>query len=671
LNESQDASPKAVLICGLGLLGQHCAVVLKELGIPVYGLHDVEPASWETEGVSQALDRFTIGDCRRHSALEQAGIASCRAVLFTTNDERANISGALAARSLNPGVRLVIRSSQTNLNERLDQRLGNLMALDIAELPATAFSLAAIGDETVGLLSLDGEFLRVVDRRIGPGDRWAAGRELHHLDTRWRRVLDHSSGGNRTRVDFHGWDPGEPVQQGDLLAYIELYQPTPTPESARAKETERRALPRWNSIRAWLGRLWSGGSQVRRIALLTAAALILIHLAGVILYKIQYPETTLLDAFNVATVLIFDGYSNMFAQLKLPFHISLWMLLFSLMMTMSGAVVMGMLYAFLTARVLSARLEFRRRPARIPRSRHVVVIGMGPLGRRVAGLLADLDQPVVAVSDVGLDHSVLPRIPVITGEPRENLAKANCATAASVLALTDDDVSNLELALMAAQINESCRLVVRADDAEFGRSVMSLAPHTHAMSVYALSAEAFAAGALGENVLNLLRIGHETILTTEFIVESGDTFEGRLLGDVTCGYGLAAILFQRRRTDPVEFFPPEDIRLEVGNRLVVLATIGGLQNAEHGASLQRTHQVRVLKVYSEDAAFEGTRTISRITGCNLGAAGASFGELPAVLPQLLFRHQARRLARELGLIGVTAEVVPAQSTAGAGIPSCD
>src|SRR5262249_46832655 len=143
LSEFQDASPRAVLICGLGMLGQHCAVLLKELGIPVYGLHDVERTSWEAADIPHVVDRFTIGDCRRHSALESAGIASCRAVLFTTGDERANISGALAARSLNPHVRLVIRSSQTNLNERLDQRLGNFMALDIADLPATAFSLAA------------------------------------------------------------------------------------------------------------------------------------------------------------------------------------------------------------------------------------------------------------------------------------------------------------------------------------------------------------------------------------------------------------------------------------------------------------------------------------------------------------------------------------------------
>src|SRR5262249_19024201 len=116
LNGPEEAYPKPILICGLGRLGQHCALVLKELGIPVFALHDEEPKWWASEHLPQLLDRFTVGDCRRHSALEAAGIASCRAVLLTTHDERVNLSAALAARSLNPGVRVVIRSSQTNLN---------------------------------------------------------------------------------------------------------------------------------------------------------------------------------------------------------------------------------------------------------------------------------------------------------------------------------------------------------------------------------------------------------------------------------------------------------------------------------------------------------------------------------------------------------------------------
>jgi hypothetical protein len=202
--------------------------------------------------------------------------------------------------------------------------------------------------------------------------------------------------------------------------------------------------------------------------------------------------------------------------------------------------------------------------------------------------------------------------------------------------------------------------VVRADDAEFGGNVKSLAPHTYALSIYALSAEAFAATALGENVLNLFRIGHETVLTTEFMIETGDTFEGRLLAEATCAYGLAAILYQRSPSDKAEYFPSEDIRLEAGNRLVVLATIGGLQNAEHGIAPERTHRLRVLKLGTDDAAFEAARIISRITRCNLGMASALLKSLPATVPQVLFEHQARRLAGELRTIGVHAEVLSAR-----------
>jgi Trk K+ transport system NAD-binding subunit len=244
------------------------------------------------------------------------------------------------------------------------------------------------------------------------------------------------------------------------------------------------------------------------------------------------------------------------------------------------------------------------------------------------------------------------------GDLYQSLTKANYAAAKSIMAMTDDDVTNLELALTSAQLNPSCQLVVRTDDAEFGRDVTSLAPHTHAMSIYALAAEAFAAAALGEKVLNLLRIGRETVLATEFIVGTGDTLEGRLLSEVTSGYGMAAILYQRGPSEKAEFFPPEDIRLHPGNRLIVLATIGGLQNAEHGITGERTEQVRIVSALMKEAAFEGARAVSRVTGCNLGTASALFGELPALFPYPLFPHQAQRLVRELKIVGVNAEVLP-------------
>jgi Trk K+ transport system NAD-binding subunit len=659
VNDAHDLATQPVLICGLGLLGQHCAAVLKELAIPVFGVHDVERHSWDIEGVPDLLDRFTVGDCRRHSVLERAGIESCRAALFTTGDEHTNVSAAVAARSLNPGIRLVIRSSQINLNNLLSERLGNLMILDVAELPATAFALAAMGEETVGLLTVDGRFLRVVDKQITTQERGIAGRKLYEWNTRSRRILLRKSSIDRQPIDFHGWDPQETVNPGDVVSYIEFYQRSTSAEpGAGPNGSSWLASLRWGSLSAKVIRFVKESTQMQRLAAITAGVLLLLHATGVLLYKLRYPEVSLLDAFNVATVLIFDGYSNMFAQLKLPFPISLWLLLFSLLLTMSGAVVMGMVYAYITARVLSARIQFRGRPGRIPRAGHAVVIGMGPLGRRVAQMLRNLNRPVVGISTEELDPALLPAVPVINGDPHQCLNKVNCAAAASVMALTDNDVTNLELALLSAQINQDCQLVIRTDDAEFGHNMSSLAPHMQAMSVYALSAEAFAAAALGERVLSLLRIDHQTVLAVEFVVEAGDRLEGRLLTEVTCGYGLLAILYQRRPGEEAEFFPSEDVRLEVGGRLVVLATMKALQNAEHGISGERGYQIRILRALTEQATFEGARTISRLTGCSLGAARSFMSRIPGALSQPLFRHQAQRLVHELFGVGVHAEVVP-------------
>ena len=61
MHEHPEASANAVLICGLGRLGEHCAALLKELQVPVYGLHDREQTYWEIEGMPQMLDRLSVG----------------------------------------------------------------------------------------------------------------------------------------------------------------------------------------------------------------------------------------------------------------------------------------------------------------------------------------------------------------------------------------------------------------------------------------------------------------------------------------------------------------------------------------------------------------------------------------------------------------------------------
>lgn len=382
------------------------------------------------------------------------------------------------------------------------------MALDPLELPATAFSLAALGEETMGLFSLDGQFLRVVRNLITPDHPWGKPRGLEDLNSSRRRILSHFSERQQQELGFDCAGPESKAEVGDVITTIEFddHPEIGSMQELRAAEgpvrTRSWASDLRNVRRHWF-RVWSEASQLQRIGAIVVACLLTLYLAGAVLYKTLYPEISLLDAINIATVLIFDGYSNMFAQLKLPFPIRPWLLAYSLLLTMSGTLATGMLYAFLTGKVLSAKFRLRRH-ARVPAGNHTVVLGLDRLGKRVAGLLKDLQRPVVGVSEHEVDPDALSGIPIVFGNLRDALQRANCAQAASVVVLTDDDVTNLELALMAGRMNAGCHLIIRTDDPKFGRNISALVPRAHGMSVFTMAAEAFAAAALGERVISLL-----------------------------------------------------------------------------------------------------------------------------------------------------------------------
>ncbi|NJL50053.1 MAG: potassium transporter, partial [Leptolyngbyaceae cyanobacterium SM2_5_2] len=179
------------LVCGLGSLGQHCVANLKTFGVPVYAVNQVMPDQWEVPHVQEMIDHLVIGDCRLSDVLEQAGIRQCRAVLLVTQNERINLEAALTARVLNPKVQLVMRSNQQNLNDLLEQQLNNFVAFEPTQLAAPAFALEAFGEELLGYFTLDGHRFQVVKQRLEPGHSWCDRRQLHELDSSYRRVLCH------------------------------------------------------------------------------------------------------------------------------------------------------------------------------------------------------------------------------------------------------------------------------------------------------------------------------------------------------------------------------------------------------------------------------------------------------------------------------------------------
>ena len=140
-------NPDRFLVCGLGSLGQHCVAFLKDFGVIVGAIDKVTPDDWEIPYLQDQLEQLLVGDCRQADLLTQAQVQHCRTILLVTSDERVNVEAAFAARLLNPQVRLVVRSSKQNLNQLLDQQLGNFVAFEPTQLSAPAFALAALGSQ--------------------------------------------------------------------------------------------------------------------------------------------------------------------------------------------------------------------------------------------------------------------------------------------------------------------------------------------------------------------------------------------------------------------------------------------------------------------------------------------------------------------------------------------
>lgn len=103
--------------------------------------------------------------------------------------------------------------------------------------------------------------------------------------------------------------------------------------------------------------------------------------------------------------------------------------------------------------------------------------------------------------------------------------------------------------------------------------------------------------------------------------------------------------------------PSDHTRLNVGDRLIVLATSNSLQRIERGEIAPRHWQVKIEKALNRDAIDDGADEIALISGCSIGTARELMNHLPRMLRRPLYKHQAQHLVRELSGVKVLAHLV--------------
>jgi hypothetical protein len=125
---------------------------------------------------------------------------------------------------------------------------------------------------------------------------------------------------------------------------------------------------------------------------------------------------------------------------------------------------------------------------------HVVVCGVGRVGYRVINELLAAHVAVVAVNrtpdEEWLPHLQRNNIPVIIGDARrtQTLVDAGVPYAKSIVACTSDDLTNLDIALDARELNKNIRVVLRMFDEKLGANVKKNFNFDEVISVSAIAA---------------------------------------------------------------------------------------------------------------------------------------------------------------------------------------
>ena len=133
-----------VIVCGIGRVGFRVVRWLLDLGEEVVVIDLREEEDLLHDQVRGWGVPIISADARRPEILTQAGIGTASAIVPITEDDLVNLGIATAARSLRPGMRVVMRTFDDTLAANLQAGFDIHRAYSASALAAPAFAAAAL-----------------------------------------------------------------------------------------------------------------------------------------------------------------------------------------------------------------------------------------------------------------------------------------------------------------------------------------------------------------------------------------------------------------------------------------------------------------------------------------------------------------------------------------------
>ncbi|MCF3171956.1 NAD-binding protein [Streptomyces sioyaensis] len=528
--------PARALDRATALLGRVSAAVARTSPMPSEAPGDGAEPPEETVRILEAAQPDDL-------ALTEAGIAEAGALALVYDDDELNIHAALRARRLNPRLRLVIRLYNRKLGQHLEELLDQAAA--VARLDADGGGDAVDADASTTVLSdadtvapalvatavagtskvieADGLLLRAAERPPvppgRPGDPGVCTLALLPASANDPDQEPSSAGGEEGLMLL----PDEAaVTEAAGCGTVVLETVSYTGRPVRPARLRGRGAPLASLFSRRLR--WSLAGVVGAVLALAVASWL----------------TTGLDPVHGAYLTLLDLFAINDPALGQPLPRKILQLLSGL----TGLLLLPVLVAaaFEGLGTFRSASALRRPPRGL--SGHVVLLGLGKVGTRVLARLHEMGIPVVCIEADpearGIALARRLRVPTVLGDVTQEgvLEAAMIGRAASLLALSSADTTNLEAALYARSVTPRLRVTLRLFDDRFATAVYRTlrAAHpgarTRSRSTSFLAAPAFGGAMMGRQILGAIPVERRVLLVARVEVRGNAALEGRTVAEV-------------------------------------------------------------------------------------------------------------------------------------------
>lgn len=521
-----------IVVCGLGRTGYKVYSLLKQQGATVVGINDRPLPHLEPE---IAMKNVLIGDFCAASTLIAAGIREAHTLVLAANDDAINLATLTQARVLNPRIRIINRLFNHSLGDRLDQILPDHFSMSVAALSAPVFAFAALGNRAIGQLRLFNQIWPIREEYIDENHPWL-GRKLSELWEERARMLIYYLPAHKQMDLVSAVLSGRYLELGDRL----IIATQPRSQSVR-RSFRQRMLNTFMNLRYFQ-------RHIRPAILVTLVLLFTIFMAT-LTYTAANSGVSVIDALYFSVGMITGAGGGEAVAEMAPTDIKL----FTVLMMLVGAAVVGIFYALLNDFVLGTRFQEFWNTARVPHRNHYIICGLGGVGVQVLQQLHDNDCEIVVIerdpNNRFLNVARSLKVPVIIGDANldTTLQTARASGAAAILAVTNDDVINLEIVLTAKGLTPKVPVIVRSQNPQFANLAHQVFDFEAVLSPVELAAPSFAAAALGGRILGNGMTADILWVALSTLITPSHPFCGKRLQDVAMDADFVPLYLETKR----------------------------------------------------------------------------------------------------------------------------